>query len=280
MSGYNQITSITKKIVDTFIKLVFIIIYISPLYLLFVIATKSPGDFIKTAYSFPKKIAWENFLIAIEESNYFLLLRNSIIVTGLSVLILVVVSSMAAYPISRYKGKFYSSLNLFFLAGLMIPVQMIILPLYKIVTNLHLMNTYTSLILMNVGSAIPFSVFFMAGFLKTVPNEIDEAAHIDGASKMQTFWLVIFPLIKPAILTLAILHSIFFWNDFLLPLIFLKSNEKMTVMVGIYSFFGERVTDWNYVFALIILSILPILILYFLFQKYIVKGIVAGALKE
>ncbi len=270
----------TKKSLSIFFKLVFITVYISPLYLFFMIAVKTPAEFKKNMYSFPKKFAIDNFITAINDSNYFTLFKNSTFITIVSVLLLVIVATMAAYPISRIKSKFYSSLNLFFLAGLMVPIQMIMLPLYKIMIAFKLINTHWGLILINIGGAIPFSVFLIGGFLKTIPREIEEAAFIDGASKTQSFRLIILPLARPGILTLTVLQSIFFWNDFLLPLIFLKSIEKQTIMVGIYNFVGEYVTEWNFIFALVAISILPIIVLYLIFQRHIVEGIVAGSIKE
>jgi len=237
----------TKKSLSIFFKLVFIAVYISPLYLFFMIAVKTPAEFKKNMYSFPKKFAIDNFITAINDSNYLTLFKNSAFITIVSVLLLVIVATMAAYPISRIKSKFYSSLNLFFLAGLMVPIQMIMLPLYKIMIAFKLINTHWGLILINIGGAIPFSVFLIGGFLKTIPREIEEAAFIDGASKTQSFRLIILPLARPGILTLIVLQSIFFWNDFLLPLIFLKSIEKQTIMVGIYNFVGEYVTEWNFI---------------------------------
>jgi len=270
----------TKKSLSIFFKLVFITVYISPLYLFFMIAVKTPAEFKKNMYSFPKKFAIDNFITAINDSNYLTLFKNSTFITIVSVLLLVIVATMAAYPISRIKSKFYSSLNLFFLAGLMVPIQMIMLPLYKIMIAFKLINTHWGLILINIGGAIPFSVFLIGGFLKTIPREIEEAAFIDGASKTQSFRLIILPLARPGILTLTVLQSIFFWNDFLLPLIFLKSIEKQTIMVGIYNFVGEYVTEWNFIFALVAISILPIMVLYLIFQRHIVEGIVAGSIKE
>ena len=270
----------TKKSLSIFFKLVFITVYISPLYLFFMIAVKTPAEFKKNMYSFPKKFAIDNFITAINDSNYLTLFKNSTFITIVSVLLLVIVATMAAYPISRIKSKFYSSLNLFFLAGLMVPIQMIMLPLYKIMIAFKLINTHWGLILINIGGAIPFSVFLIGGFLKTIPREIEEAAFIDGASKTQSFRLIILPLARPGILTLIVLQSIFFWNDFLLPLIFLKSIEKQTIMVGIYNFVGEYVTEWNFIFALVSISILPIMVLYLIFQRHIVEGIVAGSIKE
>ena len=269
-----------KNILYLILKLVFIIIYISPLYLLFMIAVKTPEEFKTNMYSFPKKFAIDNFITAINDSNYFNLFKNSFIITILSVILLVIVATLAAYPISRIKNRFYTSLNFFFLAGLMVPIQMIMLPLYKIMIVTNLINKYWGLILINVGGAIPFAVFLIGGFLKTIPVEIEEAAFIDGANKIQTFRLIILPLAKPGILTLTILQSIFFWNDFLLPLIFLKTTERQTIMVGIYNFVGEYVTQWNYIFALVAITIIPIIILYLVFQRHIVEGIVAGSIKE
>lgn len=279
-SKANQMFRLIGKGLPPIFKVLFVILYLLPLYLLFIIAVKSPEEFVKTAYKLPQSISLENFTVAFEHSKYFLLLKNSVIITVLSILLLVVTATMAAYPISRNKGRYYNFMSFFFLAGLMVPIQMVMLPLYKIIASLGLMNTYFALILINVAGAIPFSIFFITGFLKTIPVEIDRAAYIDGATKMQTFWIVILPLIKPSVLTLVVLQSIFFWNDFMMPLVFLSSYERTTVMVGIYNFVGEWTTEWNYVFALITITILPVLALYFIFQKHIIEGIVAGAIKS
>jgi raffinose/stachyose/melibiose transport system permease protein len=255
------------------------ILYLSPLYILFVISVKSPKEFAETLYSFPNRIEIDNYLFAIKMSKFPRLLFNSILITATSVIILITIASMAAYIMERKKTRFYKILYAFFLSGLMIPVQIIMLPLYKMVMTLNLMNTPFALILVFVGGAIPFVTFFLVGFMKTIPVELDESAMIDGASKFVTFWRIVFPLMRPAILTATIIQTLFFWNEFLLPLLFLKSYDKMTLMVGIYNFVGQRYTQWNYIFALITLAILPIIILYIICQKYIVDGIVAGALK-
>lgn len=250
-----------------------------PLYIMINIAVKSKSELAQSPFALPKGIEISNFTRAIEEADFFRLLGNSLFITVVTVTLLILISSTAAYSIARHDGKFYKFLYIFFLSGLMVPTQMIMLPLYRLVSKLGLMNSSAALIATYLGAGMPFLVFYMTGFLKSIPRELDEAALIDGASRYQTFWFVIFPLMKTAVLTVTVLQVIWVWNDFLIPMLFMNDYSQMPIMVGIYSFRGERGTEWNLMFALILLTILPVMLLYVFFQKYIIDGFVAGAIK-
>jgi raffinose/stachyose/melibiose transport system permease protein len=192
---------------------------------------------------------------------------------------LIILSAMAAYPIQRNNTRFYKNLYLYFVMGLMFPTLLILLPLYRILSFIHLINTRLGIILCYIGGNIPFLVFYNVGFIQTIPKELDEAALIDGASKYQVFWKIIFPLLKNSLLTVIVIQMVWIWNDFLTPLVFLQSYDKMTVMVGMSNFIGERGADWPLIFAFMTISVLPVIVLYVIFQKYIENGLVAGAIK-
>lgn len=261
------------------IGLVCTLIVAFPLYIMLNIGMKSTGEVAASPLTLPKQIEWSNFTQAIQASDYFILLKNSFTVTVIAVTLMIIFSCMAAYSISRTDGKWYKFLYVFFLSGLMIPAQMIMLPIYRLISNAGLMNSKAALVVYYLGAGMPFLVFYMCGFLKSIPKELDEAAIIDGANRYQTFWLVVFPLLKTAVFTVTVLQVIWVWNDFLMPMLFMKDYSQMPLMVGIYSFKGEHGSAWNLMFALIILSIIPVLLLYIFFQKYIVDGFVAGAVK-
>jgi len=254
-------------------------VYLFPLYILLNVAVKSKEELAASPYSFPRGIELGNFTQAAKQADYFTLMKNSLVLTAITVVFLIILSAMASYAISRGRSRYHRFLYVFFLAGLMVPLQMIMLPLYKIISQIGLMNNTAALVLIYLGSGMSFLVFYFVGFLKTIPRELDEAAKIDGASKQMTFWLVIFPLMKTSVLTVAVLQVIWIWNDFLIPLLFLNNYKKMTLMVGIYSFVGERGSDWTMMFALITISIIPVILLYIFLQKYIVEGFTAGAIK-
>ena len=269
---------ITKMLI-TAIGFLFLFAYLYPIYILLTVAVKTPSELAASALAFPKGIALRNFTEAIKQSEFFLLLGNSLVLTLITVFFLIVLSSMASYVIERSSKRFPKFLYYFFISGLMVPIQMIMLPLYKLISTVGLMNSLFALVVVYLGSGMPFLVFYFVGFLKTIPRELDEAALIDGASRQRTYWSVIFPLMKTSVMTVAVLQVIWVWNDFLLPLLFLNSYKKMTLMVGIYSFVGEHTSDWTMMFALIVISILPVILLYVLLQKYIVEGFVSGAIK-
>lgn len=231
-------------------------------------------------YGFPRQLFLDNFFKAITQSNFFTLFKNSTVILVVSMLFLIVFSSMAAYPIQRNNSsRFYKNLYLFFVMGLMFPTLLILLPLYKLLGFVHLINTSVGIILCYIGGNIPFLVFYNVGFMQTIPKELDEAALIDGASKYVVFWKIIFPLLRNSLLTVIVIQVVWIWNDFLTPMVFLQNYDSMTVMVGMSNFIGERSTDWPLIFAFMTVSVLPVISLYIAFQKYIQKGLVTGAIK-
>ncbi len=203
---------------------------------------------------------------------------NSVVVTVVSIVVIVVVSAMAAYPLARVSARWSRWAFLLFMLGLLLPFQLALLPLYQTMRNLHLLGSLWALILFYSGLQVPFATFLYVGFLRVLPGDYEEAALLDGATPLQAFRRVVFPLLRPITGTVVILNAIFIWNDFLTPLLYLSGTNRQTIPVAIFGFVGQYISQWNLVFAGLVIGIVPILLVYFLMQRSIIKGF-AGGLK-
>lgn len=269
-----------KAVVFFLLKLTVIMFFIAPFYISIVYAVKSPEETIKTGLAFPTGIYWENFTEAIKVSNFFNAAKNSVIVTVACVLILMVVCTMAAYVIARnLKSRLYSGMYYFFLAAIMLPFQVVMMPLYVQLKDMGLLNTRIGLILTISGFQTAYNIFVYVGFIRTIPVEMEEAAYIDGAGKFYTFWKIVFPLMKPIISSTLVLNALTVWNDFTTSLIIAQRPEVRTIPLTQYFFFGEYNIELNMAFAAFVMAMIPIIILYLLMQKYIIGGVMAGAVK-
>ncbi|MEU0532988.1 carbohydrate ABC transporter permease [Amycolatopsis tolypomycina] len=210
---------------------------------------------------------------------FWVSLTNSIVVTVLSILALTVLSAMLGHYLARSTRRWTKVLTLVLLAGLMIPPQVILIPITDVLRVTHLMATLQGLILFNVGYYVPFGVFVFTGFIRGVPVELEEAALLDGANRMQAFWRVVFPLLRPATASVLIFLGVWIWNDFIDPLIILGPSQGTTITTGIYRSIGQYQADLGSVFALMFLATLPVLIFYLALQKQFVKGLTGGATK-
>lgn len=254
-------------------------LYLSPLYILFVVAFKTKEDFAKNGFKFPEKIVWSNLLEAAKDMNVLENGWNSIIITFVSIAFILLFSAFAAYVIGRRRGKFYNRVYTYFLAGMMIPFPLIMLPLYRMMNTLGILGTRLSVICIYVGTTIPLALVILTGFIKTIPRELDEAALIDGATPFRIFWEIILPLIRAPLVTVLIICMVAFWNDLLMPLLFLGSKHE-TLIVGLYNFKSARyTTDWTMTFAGAIITMLPLLVVFLIAQKQFIKGMVSGAVK-
>ncbi len=206
-------------------------------------------------------------------------LKTSLIVTTGTILLVVPVSAMVAYYISRWDTRWARVLLLFFLFGLMLPPQVVLIPTVVILQKLHLMFTYWGLILNFAAYFMPFAVFVFSGFLRSVSRELDEAAAIDGASSLKTFWRIVFPLMRPATASVIIVTSVWAWNDFLSPLIILGAASGVTITTGIYVAVGTFSVDYGQEFGIMLLASLPILALFLVLQRHFVTGLTGGATK-
>lgn len=210
---------------------------------------------------------------------YWVSLTNSILVTGLSIIVLTVLSAMLGHYLSRSRSRGARWLMLLLLCGLMIPPQVILMPIVRVLQLTHLMTTLQGLILFNVGYYLPFGVFVFTGFIRSVPVELEESAAIDGASRLQAFWRIVFPLLRPATASVMIFLGVWIWNDFIDPLVILGPSQGTTVTTGIYRSIGQYQADFGSVFALMFLATVPVLIFFLALQRHFVKGLTGGATK-
>jgi raffinose/stachyose/melibiose transport system permease protein len=201
---------------------------------------------------------------------------NSLIITAGTVICLIVVGSLCAYTIARRRSVLSTTLYFLFVLGIVIPFQLGIVPLYVAFRNLGLVGSYLGMIILWTGVATPVSVFLYTGFIRALPPDYEEAARVDGASTLRVFVRVVFPLLRPVTVTVAILTGLFVWNDFFVSLIFLGGSTRQTLPVSIYSFVGEFATQWNFVFASIVLALLPIMAFFVLAQRQLIEGFSGG----
>jgi raffinose/stachyose/melibiose transport system permease protein len=236
--------------------------------------TKSPA-----APPLPPTLANITAVLRRPDHLYWVSLTNSLLVTGLSILVLTVLSAMLGHYLARNRGRWSSWLMLLLLCGLMIPPQVILLPIVRVLQLTHLMTTLQGLILFNVGYYVPFGVFVFSGFIRSVPVELEESASIDGATRFQVFWRIVFPLLRPATASVMIFLGVWIWNDFIDPLVILGPGAGTTVTTGIYRSIGQYQADFGSVFALMFLATLPVLVFYLALQRHFVKGLTSGATK-
>lgn len=268
-----------NKIIFYIVVLVTAVCFMLPFYISIVYSLKTKSEIAFTGLALPEQLHFENYVKAIEVSNFFNAAMNSLILTVAVVAILTVTCSMAAYVIARGKGRFYSFIFYVSLAAILIPFQVVMLPLYISLKNLGLQNSRMGLILAVSGFQVGYNLFIYTGFIKTVPVSIEEAAFIDGSSRFNTFWKLVFPLLTPIISTSIILNALSAWNEFPISLIVAQKNAVRTLPLTQFYFFGQYSVELNLAFAAFTLSMIPIIILYIVLQKYIVGGLMAGGVK-
>lgn len=255
------------------------VVFLLPFYIAIVYSFKTKSEIAFSGLAFPKVFHFENYAKAIEVSNFFGASINSLILTLAVVLIVTVICSMAAYVIARGKGGIYNALFYMSLGAILIPFQVVMLPLYVSLKEFGLMNTRLGLILAVAGFQIGYNIFIYTGFIKTVPVSFEEAARIDGCNRFSGFWLIVFPLLKPIVSTSVILNALTAWNEFPISLIVAQKNAVRTLPLTQFYFFGQFNVELNLAFAAFTLSMIPIIALYLILQKNIVGGLMAGGVK-
>lgn len=254
----------------------FALVFLFPLYVLFVQALKSPTELAASPLGLPTRLYLGNFVQAWTAARIGPALINSTIITGTSVLLLVVLGAMGAYVLARRRSRLSDGLFQLFLLGIILPFQLALIPLYQLIKSWHLLGTYAAMILFHTGGLLPLAIFLFAGFLRSTTRTYEEAALIDGATHLQTFAYVVFPLLRPVTGTVIILSTIIVWNDFFTPLLYLSGSGRQTVPVAIYSFVGQYVSQWHLIFAGLIIGTAPILIAFFFLQHAVIKGFASG----
>ncbi|THF76089.1 carbohydrate ABC transporter permease [Cohnella fermenti] len=259
--------------------LLFTFVYAYPLFMLLSFSLKNNGSMYANPLGLSGEFHWGNYSEAWSRSNFDVALWNSVTITFISALLILLIGSMAAYPLARRKGKGATLLQGFFVAGLIVPMQLNLIPLFKLLHSLGLSRTPLGVIFLYIAFGMPLTVFLFSGFIRSLPKELEEAARIDGCSGAGIFFRIVLPLMKPIGTTVFILQFLTIWNDFFLPVVFLNTEKLKTVQIAVYSFVGQYANDWSHMFPMIVLSVAPVLALYVFLQKYIIAGIMSGAVK-
>lgn len=271
---------IGKSALRYLVLIILAIFWIIPIVTLLFTAIKSKGDFISGLglFEMPEQIAWSNFVNAMTQGRLFQYMKNDLIICLLKVPLGIFISSMAAFALTRLKLKHATAWFVFLLLGMMLPMQIALVPISIIYNRLGLINTYFGLFYIYIGFGVSFMILIMHGFMKGIDFAIDEAAYIDGANRWQSFFHIILPICKPAIATLFITDFLSTWNEYLLASVIINDNKLKTVPVGLLTFVGEHGTDYGYLCAGVLISVIPVMTVYLIFQRYFVEGM-AGAVK-
>ena len=227
----------------------------------------------------PSKFIWENYAVAFQDSNVGVYLLNSVIVTAATLFFTLTLASMASYAIARMHWKLKQTVFNIFLLGMMIPLHAALLPVFLVLKNIHLLNTYWALIIPYVGFAIPLAVLLLTNYFKTIPNEMEESAVIDGASVWRMFVSIIFPLAKPAISTIMIFTYLSSWNELMFAVTFINKQKLKTLTVGLMAMVGQHSTEWGPIGAGLVVATIPTMLIYVLLSKQVQNGMIAGAVK-
>lgn len=257
-----------------------LLIYLFPFYLVVINAFKDRKDIISNPLGIGITVKMSNFIEAFTKMNYWQGFWNSLVITVLSVLIIAFFSSMTAYYFLRYKGKVNKFLFFMMVASMLIPFQSIMIPLVRIYgSTLKLLDNKWILIYMYMGFGSSLSVFVYHGFMKSISVELEEAALVDGCTQIQTFFKIVFPLLRPTTITLAVLNVLWIWNDFLLPSLVLISRANRTLPLSTFYFHGTYTSDYGLLMAGLLLTIIPVIAFFVLMQKHVISGMMQGAIK-
>jgi raffinose/stachyose/melibiose transport system permease protein len=255
-------------------------IFVSPLLLVLLNSFKDLSQIIDAPLSWPGVFRWDNYTDIFTKVNLFRPMLNSLLMAGAVIVCLIVLGSTAAYGLVRRRMIGRNALQIFFLCGLMIPFQVVMVPLFQEFRWLNIHETYFSLLLTYVAGGLPLCIFIYSGFLSTVPRELEEAAAIDGCGPMRTFWIIVFPLLTPCTVVVVIFWGLWIWNDFLVAFVFMGPNRGQLAFVQLWRFLNDQyVKNWNTIFAGVVVLSAPVTVLFLFMQRRLIKGLTAGAVK-
>lgn len=269
-----------KLFITEILMIIVAVIFIYPVFLMFINSVKPFSEVVTDVIAFPTRIAVENYQYVIEKMSYGRLFINNVMITAIGIVGIVGFSSLAAYILDRRKSKYTRIALVLIITPMLIPFQTIMITLLKVMNIIHLSGSRVGLGIQYWGFGIPMATFIYSNFMQTVPKELDESAFIDGATTFRTFRSIIFPLLKSVTVTVIVLDVMWIWNDFLLPLLMVNaSNDTKTLVLAAYTFVGQFNTQWHYAMTSMVLAVVPSILFFIFLQKYIVEGVVAGAVK-
>jgi raffinose/stachyose/melibiose transport system permease protein len=255
------------------------LLVLAPVFYLINSSLRETNDFARSPFGLAREPYWENYSAVWSGGDFPSYLKNSIIITGGALILTLVFSLGAGFVLGRYQFRGSNLVFAFVLTGMLIPAKLAILPLFIQLKWMGLLDSRIGLILVYTSAALPAAIFIMSGFFKSLPSDLDNAARIDGASELVLLRRVLVPLVRPGMAIVAIYSAIPIWNDFFLPLVFLQSPEKKTIMQGLTVFFGQYASQWGVLFAGLTLAALPLIVLYLILSEQFIKGLTAGAIK-
>ncbi|WP_218639201.1 carbohydrate ABC transporter permease [Paenibacillus sp. FSL R5-0766] len=275
MAGQSRILNWMKFIV----LIVVMILFVFPFVLLIVNSFKANQAITSDPLGLPSSFQFDNYVNAFDKMGYVSAFSNSLLITIAGVLLIALFAAMTAHYFVRHKSKVNQYLFFLMVAAMIIPFQAIMIPLVKIYGSLSLLDNKWSLIYMYIGFGSPLAVFIYHGFIKSIPLELEEAALMDGCGRVQTFFRIVLPVLLPTTVTISVLNVLWIWNDFLLPSLVLTSSEQRTLPLSTFYFYGTYTVDYGPLMAGLVLTLLPVLIVYLFAQKYIIQGVMQGAIK-
>ncbi len=262
-----------------FVLSIWTVLVLFPLWTMIVNSFKLKYDIYKDPFGPPVKWNFESYLSVLRDGDFILFFRNSLLVTVGSIAAVLLFGSLAAYAIVNWRGKPSRWIYVFFIAGMMLPIKIGSIRLLQLVKAMGLIDTIWSLFPVYIAMGMPIAVFVLTEFIREIPNEITEAAVIDGAGRFKIFRSIIVHLLRPALATVAIFNLVPFWNDLWFPLIFINNDKHKTLLLGVTRLFGQYQTDWSKILAVLTLAAVPVILLYLSMSKQFIKGLTAGAVK-
>jgi len=276
----------TRKTISSVLLMIVSLVWLSPIYIILVNSFKSREEMYTNPIALPKSFSLGYYIDAMGRLDFLTAFKNSLILTVVSVALLVIFCSMAAWMLARSDGKLSKFIYAVLILTMLIPFQTLMMPLIQEMngitklTGIQMKDSLGGLIFMYLGFGAGMGIFLGYGFVKgSLPRSLEEAATIDGCNTWQLFWHIVFPTMKPVLVTLSILDVIWIWNDYLLPSLTLQTKSNQTIPIGTQTFFGQYTIEWNLAMAALMLTIIPVIIFYLCAQKQIVKGVAAGAVK-
>lgn len=255
------------------------IIALFPIYIAVVNSLKTDGEMAKSIMALPKQLNFSNFITAYKKLDFLHTTFNTFLITSLSVVGILFCSSLAGYKLARTHTKLSKFFYMLYIASMLIPFHSIMISLTRTAMVIGAKGTILGTVAIYIGLGVNMAIFLYVGFVNTIPIELEEAARIDGCGPFRVYYSIIFPLLKPITATIAILDALWIWNDFLLPLLMITDAKNYTLILSANKFFGKYEADWTNVLAGLLMTSIPLVIFYLFFQRHIVKGITAGAVK-
>nr|WP_253268096.1 carbohydrate ABC transporter permease [Streptomyces asoensis] len=256
------------------------LLFVLPFLFTVVTSLRTAADVARSPLGIPHSLTLKNFSDAFSQIHYGRSTLNTLLITSLSCVVITVIGSLAAYPLARITQHWSTAVYRLFILGTSVPVFVVVAPLYLLMRDLNLLDNYAGVVLIYTALNLPVAVFFYTSFIRGIPADLEEAAALDGCGAFRTFFTIILPLLRPVTSTLLTFVSLQIWNDLLVPLVFLQDPDKRTVMVNAYSFIDPHTVQPTTLFPAALLGVLPLLVIFVFFQRQVVAGMSAGAVKS